>query len=78
MQVEVVEQAVILDTSAEGKIALSPKRRYVLSDLIAQCDKDAQPPADMAAWESMCYTMAELLGKADRFSVIELPEKEKK
>ena len=28
------------------------KPKYKLSDLLAQCDKNAQPPADLAAWES--------------------------
>jgi antitoxin ChpS len=39
-----------MDTTADGKITLSPKRKYSLSDLIAQCDLKAAPPADMAAW----------------------------
>ena len=46
-------QAMILNTSAGGKITLSPKRRYALSDLIAQCDPNAPPPADMAAWDAV-------------------------
>lgn len=41
-----------MDTTADGKITLSPKRKYSLSDLIAQCDLKAEPPADMAAWNT--------------------------
>jgi antitoxin ChpS len=41
-----------MDTTADGKIILSPKRRHTLAELIAQCDLKAAPPADLAAWES--------------------------
>jgi antitoxin ChpS len=41
-----------MDTTADGKITLSPKRKYSLSDLIAQCNLKAAPPADMAAWNT--------------------------
>ena len=44
-------QAMTLDTTADGKIVLSPKRRFRLADLIAQCDTKAAPPADMALWD---------------------------
>lgn len=44
-------QSMTLDTTADGKIVLSPKRRFKLAELIAQCDKKAAPPADMALWE---------------------------
>lgn len=40
-----------LATTADGKIVLSPKRKYVLAELIAQCDPKAPPPADMALWD---------------------------
>ena len=45
-------QAMTMDTTADGKITLSPKRKYVLSDLIAQCDRKAPAPADMALWDA--------------------------
>ena len=45
-------QAMIMDTTADGKITLSPKRKYTLSELIAQCDLKASPPADMALWDA--------------------------
>jgi antitoxin ChpS len=30
---------------------LTPKRKYILADLIAQCDPKAAPPADLALWD---------------------------
>lgn len=45
-------QAMTMDTTADGKITLSPKRKYVLSDLIAQCDRKAPAPADMVLWDA--------------------------
>ena len=44
-------QSMTLDTTADGKIVLSPKRRFRLAQLIAQCDLKAAPPADMALWD---------------------------
>ena len=41
-----------LNTTPDGKIVLSPKRRFKLADLIAQCDRKAAPPADMAIWDN--------------------------
>ncbi|WP_297912142.1 AbrB/MazE/SpoVT family DNA-binding domain-containing protein [Thiomonas sp.] len=46
-----VGQALALTTTPEGTIVLTPKRRYVLADLIAQCDPRAPEPADLAQWE---------------------------
>lgn len=46
-----VGQHLTLDTTSDGKIVLTPKRKYVLSELIAQCDLSAPPPADMAIWD---------------------------
>jgi len=43
-------QAMTLDTTVRGEILLAPKRKYVLADLIAQCDPKAPPPADLALW----------------------------
>ncbi len=44
--------AMTLETTVEGKITLSPKRNYSLSALIAQCNPNAPPPADMALWDA--------------------------
>ncbi len=46
-----VGQALALTTTPDGRIVLTPKRRYVLADLIAQCDPRAPEPADLAQWE---------------------------
>lgn len=45
-------QSMTLQTTADGRITLSPKRKYRLADLMAQCDLKAPPPADLAAWDS--------------------------
>lgn len=45
-----VGQHLTLHTTADGKIVLTPKRKYVLADLIAQCDPKAPPPADLGLW----------------------------
>lgn len=44
--------AMTMDTTADGGITLSPKRKYNLSALIAQCNPKASPPADMALWDA--------------------------
>jgi antitoxin ChpS len=45
-------QSMRLETTADGRIMLSPTRRYRLADLLAQCDSKAPPPADLALWEA--------------------------
>lgn len=45
-------QPMTMGTTADGKITLSPKRKYTLSELIAECDRKAKPPADMAIWHA--------------------------
>ena len=45
-------QAMSLDTTGQGQIVLSRKRKYVLAEMIAQCDRKAHPPADLALWDS--------------------------
>jgi antitoxin ChpS len=45
-------QAMTLDTNDLGQIVLARKRKYVLADLIAQCDRRAPPPADLALWDA--------------------------
>ena len=44
-------QAMTLTTTDRGEIVLAPKKKYVLADLIAQCDPKAPAPADLALWE---------------------------
>jgi antitoxin ChpS len=45
-------QAMTLDSTPDGRITLTPKRRYSLADLLAQCDMKAAPPADLAPWDN--------------------------
>jgi antitoxin ChpS len=47
-----VGQHLTLDTTADGKIVLTPKRKYVLADMIAQCNLKAPPPVDLAPWDA--------------------------
>lgn len=44
-------QQLTLDKTADGKIVLTPKRKFVLADMIAQCDLKAPPPPDLALWD---------------------------
>jgi antitoxin ChpS len=46
-----VGQTMTLDTTERGEIVLAVKKKYVLADLIAQCDPKAPPPADLALWD---------------------------
>lgn len=43
-------QAMLLDSTPDGRITLLAKRRHKLSDLIAQCDLNAPPPRDLDLW----------------------------
>ena len=45
-------QVMTLETTEDGRIVLTRKRKYTLKDLIAQCDPKATPPVDLAAWQS--------------------------
>ena len=45
-------QAMSLHTTGDGKIILARKRKYTLDDLLAQCDPEAAPPADMELWNA--------------------------
>ena len=47
-----VGQAMTMDTTPDGTITLVAKRKYTLAELIAQCDKKAPVPADMALWDT--------------------------
>jgi antitoxin ChpS len=40
-----------LNTTPDGKIVLTPKRKFVLAEMIAQCDLTAPMPADLALWD---------------------------
>ena len=44
-------QSLTLHSSADGTITLTPKRRYTLKQLLAQCDLKAAPPRDLALWD---------------------------
>lgn len=44
-------QPLTLATTPDGRIVLTPKRKYVLAEMIAQCDLTAPPPADLRLWE---------------------------
>jgi len=46
-----VGQRMSLEVTADGTIVLSPGRKHVLADLMAQCDLKASPPADLALWK---------------------------
>lgn len=46
-----VGQIMTLETTADGKVVLAPKPKFVLADMIAQCDIKAPPPADLALWD---------------------------
>jgi antitoxin ChpS len=46
-----VGQRMSLETTADGKIVLSPKRKHTLAEMIAQCDMKAPPPADLPLWD---------------------------
>lgn len=45
-------QSMTLDSTPDGRITLAPKRRYTLTDLLAQCDLKVAPPADLAPWDN--------------------------
>lgn len=45
-------QHMSLQTTPDGSIVLSRKRKYALAEMLAQCDLKAAPPADLALWES--------------------------
>ena len=45
--------ALTLETTSDRRIVLTPKRKYTLAEMIAQCDLSAPAPADMADWDRM-------------------------
>lgn len=44
-------QHMTLQTTEDGRIVLSRKRRYSLAEMVAQCDPKAEPPADLKLWD---------------------------
>jgi len=46
-----VGQRFSLSTTAGRTIVLTPKRKYVLSELLRQCDLKPPPPADLGLWD---------------------------
>jgi antitoxin ChpS len=42
----------IQETTSDGKIVLSAKKRYSLSELLSQCDLKANPPKDLELWDN--------------------------
>ena len=44
-------QAMTLDTNDQGQIVLARKRKYVLSDMIAQSNLKASPSDDVKLWD---------------------------
>jgi antitoxin ChpS len=39
------------DMQSDGLVLRPARRKYSLDELMAQCDLDAVPPSDIAAWE---------------------------
>ena len=44
--------AMTMDTTSNGIITLTPKRKFTISELISQCNIKSPPPADIAVWDS--------------------------
>ena len=45
-------QSMTLQTTVDRTIMLTPKRKFSLANLLAQCDLKAAPPADLAQWDA--------------------------
>ncbi|MGN7873183.1 AbrB/MazE/SpoVT family DNA-binding domain-containing protein [Roseateles sp. 22389] len=45
--------ALTLETTADRRLVLTPRRKYTLDEMIAACDLSAPPPADMDAWDGL-------------------------
>ena len=45
-------QSMTLRTTVDRTIMLTPKRKFSLANLLAQCDLKAAPPADLAQWDA--------------------------
>lgn len=42
-----------LEVTADSKIVMTRKHKYVLADMISQCDLKAEPPAGLAQWDAV-------------------------
>lgn len=47
----VLGDQLVVDVHPEGVLLKPARKTYTLSNLLAQCDKNAPPPDDMAAWD---------------------------
>lgn len=56
-----VGQHLTLNTTESGQIVLTPKKKFVLADMIAKCDLEAPPPADLAIWDTVAPVGQEIL-----------------
>jgi len=45
-------QPMTLETTSDGKIVLSAKKRYSLSELMSQCDLKAKLPKYLELWDN--------------------------
>ena len=45
-------QPMSLETTADGRIMITPKKKFTLAQMLAQCDPKAPPPADLTAWDN--------------------------
>jgi antitoxin ChpS len=45
-------QLMSLKITKDGKIVLSAKKRYSLSELLSQCDLKSKPPKDLDLWDN--------------------------
>lgn len=53
-------QRLKLDTTVDRKIVLTPLRKFVLADLIAQCDLNSLPPRDLLGWDTLARVGKEI------------------
>ncbi|WLI90213.1 AbrB/MazE/SpoVT family DNA-binding domain-containing protein [Massilia sp. R2A-15] len=43
----------VVDVKPDGMMLRPARKSYALSDLMAQCDLTAEPPADLAEWDAI-------------------------
>lgn len=43
----------VVDVKPDGMMLRPARKTYALSDLMAQCDLKAEPPADLADWDAI-------------------------
>lgn len=56
-----VGQHLTLNTTESGQIVLTRKKKFVLADMIAKCDLEAPPPADLAILDTVAPVGQEIL-----------------